>query len=48
MMSTILLETRHLQKKFGRSQAVSDVSLSVKRTVFTDCLDRMEQENQRL
>lgn len=31
MMSTILLETRHLQKKFGRSQAVSDVSLSVKK-----------------
>ncbi|MCY9398632.1 lantibiotic ABC transporter ATP-binding protein, partial [Bacillus haynesii] len=30
-MSTILLETRHLQKKFGRSQAVSDVSLSVKK-----------------
>ena len=30
-MSTILLETRQLQKKFGRSQAVSDVSLSVKK-----------------
>ncbi|PDH70752.1 lantibiotic ABC transporter ATP-binding protein, partial [Bacillus licheniformis] len=30
-MSTILLETRHLQKKFGRSQAVSDVSLSVEK-----------------
>lgn len=44
-MSTVLLETKSLTKKFGKETAVADVSLTVQKTAFMVCWDQMELEN---
>lgn len=44
-MSTVLLETKSLTKKFGKETAVADVSLTVQKNSIYGLLGPMELEN---
>lgn len=47
-MEEYILQTNKLSKSFGKQLAVDNVSLKVKQTPSTDCLDQTEPANQRL
>lgn len=45
-MSSVLLETKGLTKKFGKETAVEDVSLTVQKNSIYGLLDQTELGNQ--
>lgn len=47
-MEEILLKVEHVSKNFGATQALKDVSFTIKKGPSTLCLEGMEPENPRL